>query len=1138
MHTYKQVAFVTLILFFVFIEEASAVGHSADEWGVSAVTLGRPTTGLHFLDMLNARSSVLIFDEFYGIGGSLDAISPTICKVTHSKDTLYVLFHCVESEMNFPWPDVSQDAKWHNLLNTPPEQDAAFPDKIDFFLQPNFSKKSYYQFCATINGEKFGAKCDYELSKRGVKKNFEPVSDFKTSIIKTEKEWIVFLRIPWKTVGGIPEEHFGIIPVRTKWRNSEVTSPVAMGYSDRPSVDLFIESTFGNTYKIHSTEGALCRLPSGTYRWQRLLSASYPDLKIKEKIWDLQQSLHFPTSKKNIENRLYLLNYWVNLMEAEGFNFGSTRGSLPEIDIYPSDIRVKVNNHLVLDNFTLAAEELDLYLSKLDHVTRKWFADNSTGNILSERWSEIQSLIDIKECDSTIVLKCKTNRKDIELIFSFPSGGGIRLNTGNQGFFSPNSLSGFTSRNNGSLYIAENENDQIVISKDPFEIIFENLENKSRIHIQGKDISFLFDDENQVIASDIRTDLNDYEAIYGFGEKFDRFNQKDNVLTIWGVDDWEGLTTGLQNQSYKAIPVFHSTRNYMVFVNSTYRLRVDIGKTGQNELRLTLHGDIFDYYIWLSNPEQAVKSYTDITGNPILPPKWAFEPWMGRKGTAWNAPFKDPVKEQLRVMNEFEKLQIPHSAIYAEGSGADTPALYRFTYPRNIKVLSWSYSEIRERDQRRLLPDVSSDSLPLLRVDNPNNLDSRNISYVDFTHPNAKPLLRAWWKRRLDLGLAGSMVDFGDRVPEDVTFFDGRTGAQMHNFYSYDYHKTVHDVFKERRGDDFILFGRSAAPGTQKWVAQFSGDLRSNFKGLIGALHGLLNLSASGFSTIGSDLGGFRGTSEPNVYIRWTQLSCFSPLMRAHGRSPREPWEYGESAIENYKFYAWVRYNLLDYIYNAAIEANETGMPIVRPMSLSYPDDYRSDNKSFHQYMFGENVMVSPIISDNDSKNIYFPKGSWTNLWNGELVVGPTEVSKEFSLMEIPVYIKEESILPVQLNEKLRMGESLHNNMVDALIITPFKNSKSIAFVKDDKNIDVNVVVNETDNSLDISINNYPELLYLLVYHDMIKTIEVNGDEIPELKSEEGMTDSIGWVSDISLNRTNIRLPYSKEQHIKIFLEK
>src|SRR5690606_29547298 len=109
------------------------------------------------------------------------------------------------------------------------------------------------------------------------------------------------------------------------------------------------------------------------------------------------------------------------------------------------------------------------------------------------------------------------------------------------------------------------------------------------------------------------------EVIYGFGERYDHFNQRGNVLTLWGVDDWLGITVGLRNQTYKPIPVFHSSKGYTVFNNSSYRLRADVGKTQSDILRLSQHGPIFDYYFWIDSPKEALNAYTDLTGKPFLP---------------------------------------------------------------------------------------------------------------------------------------------------------------------------------------------------------------------------------------------------------------------------------------------------------------------------------------------------------------------------------------------------------------------------------------------------------------------------------------------------------------------------------------
>lgn len=78
-------------------------------------------------------------------------------------------------------------------------------------------------------------------------------------------------------------------------------------------------------------------------------------------------------------------------------------------------------------------------------------------------------------------------------------------------------------------------------------------------------IAFKYSQAGKIDAVDCRIKVTPDEVIYGFGEKFDKFNQKGGVLTLWGMDDWLGLTTGLQNQSYKPIPVFIVQRAIQCF---------------------------------------------------------------------------------------------------------------------------------------------------------------------------------------------------------------------------------------------------------------------------------------------------------------------------------------------------------------------------------------------------------------------------------------------------------------------------------------------------------------------------------------------------------------------------------------------
>ena len=77
----------------------------------------------------------------------------------------------------------------------------------------------------------------------------------------------------------------------------------------------------------------------------------------------------------------------------------------------------------------------------------------------------------------------------------------------------------------------------------------------------------------------------------------------------------------------------------------------------------------------------------------------------------------------------------------------------------------------------------------------------------------------------MDAGFDGTMVDFGEIIPDEAVFYDGRTGDEMHNAYALDYTKAYRKLFEKYKGEDHVLFSRSAAAGVQKYSCQF-GDLQ------------------------------------------------------------------------------------------------------------------------------------------------------------------------------------------------------------------------------------------------------------------------------------------------------------------------
>ncbi|MBC8152016.1 MAG: hypothetical protein H7Z72_03815 [Bacteroidetes bacterium] len=997
--------------------------------GVSAMTIGPAVAVPPTIDQPVSqwtRSPKL--DQCYKVGGEDGALQPTQTRVAHDAQNLYVLYVCTEP--NLSHPAHHRQLKLADHLENGSVLDTYFPDRVDLFIKPNLQQNDFLHLSATISGDHAGLVRGSALLKvlnpegGGTvekDKTVRAITGYQVEVKRGVNEWRVLFRVPWTTLGmtTAPTGLFGLLPTRTRWRTSERSSPVAMDFDDKPAPDLFIETTLSTTPAVFSSPETLAKLPSGVLRWQRPTRLVYPSLVEKRAIWTMQQTLDKPTSSESnrrtaLPERIRLTQRWIDLLVLEGFNFNIRSGAPIPQSLFPYAIRRAVNQALVKGQTQAASDTLDAYLAKLNPVSRNWFADESAGNIRADAWQTF-ALQSVDQQQNEVVLTGRVNQQPYALHLSFPTGGGVRLSGKKHGFFTPQQSDTFREERVGTERRFTAAGVVVSVKTGVDWQITIGQANRPAVVLDAQTLRFRLTDDGKVRAVRFGHALDPTAVVQGFGERFDRPNLNRNTLTLWGMDDFQGLTVGLRNQTYKPIPFYHviPTRSnqlpFSVFVNSSYRLRADLGQSESGRANLDVHGPVLDLFIWPLSLPRALEQYTNLTGKPLVPPRWAFEPWMGRTGKDWTraSPGK-PANAVLAAVRRMIDLKIPVSAVYAEGPASDDTTLHNGLHGTGVRPMSWANSSqgMGLMQQRKMLPGVPDSLLPLVHHADGRLFKSKHLEYVDFTHPQAPAVMQRYGKKRLDLGIAGSMVDFGDELPEDAVLADGRRGDEMHNFYAYDYHRQFAKAFEERRGDDYVLFARAASAGDQRWITHFAGDHRTNFTGLQSALTGALHLSSCGFSIWSTELGGFFGLPDPKLYSRWVEFSTFSPLMRMHGTEPREPWEYGDAALAHYKVYANVRARLVDYLHRQATESHRTGLPMMRSMAMAFPDQPGLATIN-NQYLLGTDLLVAPVLDEGDTRPVTLPKGRWTNFWTGDLVEGGQTQTVAAPLGRIPVYVRD-----------------------------------------------------------------------------------------------------------------------------------
>lgn len=256
----------------------------------------------------------------------------------------------------------------------------------------------------------------------------------------------------------------------------------------------------------------------------------------------------------------------------------------------------------------------------------------------------------------------------------------------------------------------------------------------------------------------------------------------------------------------------------------------------------------------------------------------------------------------------------------------------------------------------------------------------------------------------------------------------GYTMSKLANLYPNFYLKAV----KQVSGNLPVLI-RSAFLTSQKHSALlWSGDIESSFRSLRRQIQFALSVGLCGQSWWTSDIGGFHsGNSDSDYFrellIRWFQFSVFSPILRMHGdRQPHYPrigekggglktsgsaneiYSFGKDVEEILTSYIRLRSNLKEYIYYLFIQANEKGLPLMRPIFMEYPNDSQS-YEEHNQYLFGSDILVCPAVEYGQRiREVYIPDENWVDAYS-EI---PIKRGKSFvacPLEKIPVFINKNS---------------------------------------------------------------------------------------------------------------------------------
>lgn len=499
---------------------------------------------------------------------------------------------------------------------------------------------------------------------------------------------------------------------------------------------------------------------------------------------------------------------------------------------------------------------------------------------------------------------------------------------------------------------------------------------------------------------DIRFDLAKGERLYGLGDA-----SRENIMRRGGT--YEMWVRNVK--AYAPIPVLLSDRGWGLLINTTWRNTIDVGKTDPDRLICTAPRSDLDYYLFVgSDYRSLLEAYTSVAGRPALLPAW---------GYAFTYVCNENI-DAFHMMNEaltFRRERMPCDVIGLEpgwmsknydGSTAKQWHPERFPIPKwapkgphtfpaalgrkGFKLSLWLCCDhdlgVFEEELLRggKGPASRAPASPAIAGD-PDDFekDERlNKPAAKEQGAAAKPAggEEPWFehlKKFVDQGVAAFKLDGAYQVIEHPKreWGNGMTDEEMHNLYPVIYAKQMARGFEAHTGRRSMVYSAGGYAGVQQFVATWAGDTGGGPK----PLASMLNHGFSGHSNHSCDMDVFSIEGIHFGFLQtWAQQNNWAYW--------RQPWLLEDDKIKAFRAYGQLRYKLLPYLYSTAAEAALTGYPVMRAMSMVWPDDPAWD-ASLGQYMLGDFLLVSAF-----SKEIRLPAGVWIDFWSGERVKGPATI--------------------------------------------------------------------------------------------------------------------------------------------------
>ncbi|MFF9569283.1 NPCBM/NEW2 domain-containing protein [Streptomyces sp. NPDC014685] len=443
------------------------------------------------------------------------------------------------------------------------------------------------------------------------------------------------------------------------------------------------------------------------------------------------------------------------------------------------------------------------------------------------------------------------------------------------------------------------------------------------------------------------------EQFYGAGMQNGRGNTSHRGKTVEVGVDYNWNDGGHPN----SVPFYLSSAGYGVFRNTyapnTYAF-TDPVTTSAQEKR-------FDaYYFAGDNAKDVIGQYTKLTGKPFLPPVYGLE--IGDADCYLHNANRGERRtlDALKVADGYVEHDMPNGwMLVNDGYGC-------------------GYEDLEETAE---------------------GLQDRGMQ------------LGLWTEDGLDK--IAEQVRAGQRVAKLDVAWVGE-GYKFALDGCKDAYKGIEDN-SDARG---FTYAPESWSGAQRCGVQWSGDQYGTWDYIRWQIPTYAGATMSGLAYTTGDVDGIFGGSAKTYTrdLQWKMFLGTTMTMDGWAPSDKQPFRYGEPYTSINRDYLKLKESLLPYQYSYAHEATKTGVGMVRPLVLEFPDDPKAaSDAAKYEFMSGEHFLVAPVYRDSTERDgIYLPKGTWTDYWSGRMYEGPTTVDDYAAPLDtLPLFVRGGAAVPM-----------------------------------------------------------------------------------------------------------------------------